>query len=122
MLKQYSYEDQIQNAKDLAEKLVRAGNKQTPAQVKQKIQDLLTRKGYSFDIVSEVLDQMDITRNDEQWNHLIAKQGDKIWSKYQSKFTGSQLHMKVKQALYQKGFPVEVINRFIEEKGQEDGE
>jgi len=30
--------------------------------------------------------------------------------------------MKVKQALYQKGFPVEIINRFIEEKEQEDGE
>ena len=40
VLKQYSYEDQIQNAKDLAEKLVRIGDKQTPAQVKQKIQDL----------------------------------------------------------------------------------
>ena len=90
--------------------------------MKQKIQDLLARKGYSFDIVSEVLDQMDITRNDDEWNDLIAKQGDKIWSKYSSKFTGSQLNMKVKQALYQKGFPVEIINRFIEEKGQEDGE
>ena len=121
VLKQYSYEDQIQNAKDLADKLVRAGDKSTPTQVKQKIQDLLTRKGYSFDIVSEVLDQMDITRNDDEWNDLIEKQGDKIWTKYSSKFTGSQLNMKVKQALYQKGFPVEIINRFIEEKGQEDG-
>ena len=122
VLKQYSYEDQVQNAKDLAEKLIRAGDKSTPAQVKQKIQDLLTRKGYSFDIVSEVLDQMDITRNDDEWINLIEKQGDKIWSKYSSKLTGSQLNMKVKQALYQKGFPVEIINRFIEEKGQEDGE
>jgi len=81
VLKQYSYEEQIQNAKDLAEKLVRTGDKNTPAQVKQKIQDLLMRKGYSFDIVSEVLDQMEITRNDDEWNDLIAKQGDKIWSK-----------------------------------------
>ena len=122
VLKQYSYEEQIQNAKDLAEKLVRTGDKNTPAQVKQKIQDLLMRKGYSFDIVSEVLDQMEITRNDDEWNDLITKQGDKIWSKYSLKLTGSQLNMKVKQALYQKGFPVEIINRFIEEKEQEDGE
>ncbi len=122
VLKQYSYDDQVQNAKDLAEKLIRAGDESTPSQVKQKIQDLLMRKGYSFDIVSVVLDQMDITRNDDEWNDLIAKQGDKIWSKYSSKLTGSQLNMKVKQALYQKGFPVEIINRFIEEKGQEDGE
>jgi len=28
--------------------------------------------------------------------------------------------MKVKQALYQKGFPIEVIDRFIEEKENEE--
>lgn len=122
VLQTYSQEEQVQNALELAEKLVRSGDNSTPAQVKQKIQDLLIRKGYSFTIVSEVLDQLDITRNDDEWSQLIEKQGDKIWSKYSNKFTGRELAMKVKQALYQKGFPVEVINRFIEEKGQEDGE
>lgn len=120
VLKQYSHEDQLANAIDLAEKLVRSGANKTPAQVKQKIQDLLVRKGYSFTIVSEVLDQIDLGRDDEQWQHMIESQGEKIWSKYASKYTGKDLNMKVKQALYQKGFPVDLINRFIEEKEQEE--
>lgn len=123
VLSSYSHEDQLNNALELAEKMVRAGEAKTPAQVKQKIQDLLMRKGYSFSIVSEVLDQIKLTRDDEQWNELIEKQGDKIWSKYAAKFTGGERKMKVKQALYQKGFPTEVIQHYIEMKEQqEDGE
>lgn len=123
VLQQYSHEDQLQNALSLAEKLVRAGDAKTPAQVKQKIQDLLLRKGYTFAIVSEVLDQIELTRDDEEWNELIEKQGDKIWAKFSAKFAGSERNMKVKQALYQKGFPVEVINQYIEQKEQQhDGQ
>ena len=45
VLKEYSHEDQVKNAIELAEKQVRAGEDKTPSQVKQKIQDLLIRKG-----------------------------------------------------------------------------
>ena len=123
VLQQYSHDDQLQNALSLAEKLVRAGDAKTPSQVKQKIQDLLLRNGYSFSIVSEVLDQIELTRDDDEWNELVEKQGDKIWAKFSAKFTGSERNMKVKQALYQKGFPVEVINQYIEQKEQQhDGQ
>lgn len=120
VLGSYTHEDQVKNALDLAEKQIRAGDRKTPSQVKQKIQDLLMRKGYSFTVVSEVLDQIKLERDDEQWQQMLDHQGEKIWSKYANKLTGSQLKMKVKQGLYQKGFPVEVINRFIEEKEHTD--
>ncbi|MEO4055455.1 recombination regulator RecX [Solibacillus sp. CAU 1738] len=119
ILSSYTHEEQVEIALQLAEKEVRAGAKKTPSQVKQKISDLLMRKGYSYTIVNEVLDQIELEREDDEWQHLIEAQGDKIWRKYVAKFTGSELRMKTKQALYQKGFPVEVINRFIEEKENE---
>ena len=101
---------------ELAEKTVKSHAKKTPTQIKQKIQDVLMRKGYSFDIVNEVLDQIELEREDEEWQEIIALQGEKVWKKYVSKFEGKQLELKVKQALYQKGFPVEIIENFIEEK------
>lgn len=116
VLNSYTNDEQIEIALQLAEKEVRAGAKKTPAQIKQKVQDLLLRKGYSYSIVSEVLDQLQLEREDDEWQNLIEAQGEKIWRKYAVKFTGNELHMKIKQALYQKGFPIEVINRFIEEK------
>ena len=119
VLHSYSHEEQVALALELAQKEVRGGARKTPAQIKQKIQDQLMRKGYSFSIVSEVLEQVTLEKDDDEWESLIDGQGEKIWRKYSTKLTGSDLKMKVKQALYQKGFPVEIIQRFIEMKENE---
>ena len=59
-LKSFTYEEQMQLAMQLAEKTVKMNSKKTPTQIKQKIQDVLIRKGYSFEIVNEILDQIRI--------------------------------------------------------------
>lgn len=120
VLSSFSHEEQVEIAMGLAEKEIRAGSKKTPAQVKQKIQDVLMRKGYSFTVVSEVLEKISLAREDDEWEALIELQGEKIWRKYAMKLSGSERNMKVKQALYQKGFPIENINRFIERKESEE--
>jgi len=120
VLATYSFEEQVKLAKQLAEKIVRAESKKTPTQIKTKIQDYLLRKGYAFSIVEEVLSQVEIGQDDDNWQQLLDAQGEKVWKKYVSKYTGYELKMKVKQALYQKGFPIEVIDRFIEEKENEE--
>lgn len=116
VLETFTYEEQLQLAMELAEKTVKANAKKTPTQIKQKVQDTLMRKGYSFDIVNEVLDQIELQREDDEWQELIALQGEKIWKRYVSKYDGKQLELKVKQALYQKGFPLEIIDQFLDEK------
>lgn len=120
VLDSYSHEEQLELAIELAQKEVRAGARKTPAQIKQKIQDQLMRKGYSFSVVSEVLEQITLEKDDDEWESLINGQGKKIWRKYSTKHTGMELHMKVKQALYQKGFPLEIIERFLDFKENEE--
>lgn len=120
VLETFTHEEQLEIALQLAEKEVRAGSRKTPTQLKQKIQDVLMRKGYSFSIVSEVLERIELEREDDEWEELILAQGEKIWRKFSGKLSGTERNLKVKQALYQKGFPIEIINRFIEEKEQEE--
>ena len=120
VLETFTEEEQLEIAMQLAEKEVRAGSRRTPMQLKQKIQDVLMRKGYSFGIVSDVLERIELERKDDEWEELISSQGEKIWRKFASRLSGTERNLKVKQALYQKGFPIEVINRFIEEKEQEE--
>ena len=120
VLETFTEEEQLEIAMQLAEKEVRAGSRRTPMQLKQKIQDVLMRKGYSFGIVSDVLERIELERKDDEWEELISSQGEKIWRKFASRLSGAERNLKVKQALYQKGFPIEVINRFIEEKEQEE--
>lgn len=116
VLEAYTYEEQLKLALEIAQKVARGETKRTPTQMKQKIQDMLMRKGYSFSVVGDVLDRMTFEPVDDEWSTLIATQGEKVWKKFASKYTNYELHMKVKQALYQKGFPIEVIDKFIEEK------
>lgn len=73
-------------------------------------------KGLFFSITNEILDQIKLEREDDDWYELIESQGNKLWSKYASKLTGIDLKMKTKQALYQKGFPIEVIDRFYQRR------
>ena len=116
VLDEFSYEEQLTIASQLAEKVARSEQSKTPAQVKQKIRDNLMRKGYSFDIITEAIAATAIERDEDDWDSMLAKQGDKIWDKYARKSTGYELKMKVKQALYQKGFPSDIIDTFIEQK------
>lgn len=121
-LENFDEQQQLKLAKQLAEKKQKQEASKTPLQQKQKIQDFLIRKGYSFSIIEQVFSTMDFTREDDEWSPLLEKQGEKIWRKYASKVDGYDLRMKVKQALYQKGFPGEVIDEFIDKKEQENEE
>lgn len=120
VLGEFSHDEQLELASELAAKQMRSSNGKTPMQVKQKTQDLLLRKGYSYAVVKEVLAQLTFEQADDEWGELVERQGDKIWRKYAAKFTGHERNNKVKQSLYQKGFPIDVINRFIEQKENEE--
>lgn len=115
----FTYDEQKQLAKELAEKTVKLNSKKTPSQIKQKIQETLIRKGYSFSIVEDVLSEIKLEKEEDEWQDLIELQGEKVWNKYCKKLNGKELHLKVKQSLYQKGFPIEIIVQFIEQKENE---
>ena len=66
------------------------------------------------------LTKFELEREDDEWYELITIQGEKIWNKYVRKYEDKQLELKVKQALYQKGFPLEIIERFIDEKREKE--
>ncbi|GEK34638.1 recombination regulator RecX [Kurthia sibirica] len=116
MLDEFSDEEQLTMALALAQKKADAESRKTPSQVKQKIQEMLMRKGYGFAIIQEVIGKIELIRDEEDWANLIEAQGEKIWRKYSQKYEGYDLKMRVKQGLYQKGFPSDIIEQFIDMK------
>lgn len=116
VLAAYSEEEQLAIARALTEKIINQNDTKTPSQIKQKVQDALQRKGYNFTIISQAIDSFELDKSEEEWEEIIASQGDKIWRKYASKYNDYELRRRVKQALYQKGFPAEHIDLYIEEK------
>ncbi|MFJ7936625.1 recombination regulator RecX [Sporosarcina sp. NPDC096371] len=120
VLESYSEDEQLQIASKLAEKAANANRSVAPAQLKQKIQNALLRKGYSFDIIKQALDSIDFDREDDEWTGITESIGEKAWRRYSSKFSGRNLHNRVKQAMYQKGIPFERIDAFIDKKENEE--
>ncbi|HSP21413.1 MAG TPA: recombination regulator RecX [Planococcus sp. (in: firmicutes)] len=120
VLDSYSEEQQLEVAKGLAEKIAAKESAKTPSQIKQKINDSLMRKGYSYTLIKQAIADLDLEKDEDQWTESVTEQGDKLWHKHSNKLSGRDLKSKVKQGLYQKGFPSEVISEFIEKKEQED--
>ncbi|MBU9674992.1 recombination regulator RecX [Planococcus sp. CP5-4] len=120
VLTNYSEEEQLEVATGLAEKIAAKEQSKTPSQVKQKINDSLMRKGYPYGIIKQAIETLDLERDGDQWLDSVRQQGDKLWRKHESKMSGNDLSRKVKQGLYQKGFPGDVISQYIEEKELED--
>ena len=52
-----------------------------------------------------------------EYDYLV-KQGDKLWRR-NLRFEPKKRNLKVKQSLYQKGFDLDTIQRFITEKEEE---
>lgn len=64
---------------------------------------------------------IDISQDDQQeWESLIMY-GNKAHKRY-SKYTGFEYTQKMKSALYRKGFPIELIERYLDEFQQGIGE
>lgn len=119
-MQEYTEEDQLANAQKLADKVIRSNGKLPPSQVKQKIQSTLSRKGFSFEQINEVLSNSVIERDEDEWSDITSSFGEKAWRRYQSKYDGPELVRRVKQSMYQKGIPLEQIDQFIERKRDEE--
>ncbi|MRH44655.1 recombination regulator RecX [Aquibacillus halophilus] len=111
----YTYEDQFEKATKWLEKKIRSSGKKSFRQQVQSIQQTLMQKGFTQDIIKDVLANIEDEKDDsEEWDAIVY-QGEKLVRKYEKKFEGSELKQKVKATLYRKGFNFELMDRFIDE-------
>lgn len=117
-LQEYSYEAQLETAQKLCVKMVNKNKKDSDLVLKQKIEQMLVRKGYSFEIISDALAETKIDRKDEVMDAL-RYQAEKLERKY-ANYTGYEYEQKMKSALYRKGFAMEQIEMYLSQRPPED--
>lgn len=117
----YKSELQLENAAKHIQKGAKQKAGSSLIEMKRKIEQTLIRKGFPGSIIEEAMRDAVIEKDEEaEWESLVL-QGEKAHRRY-SKYTGYEYAYKMKGALYRKGFPIELIDRFIEEKQTETGE
>lgn len=111
---EYPEEEQVEKAIKAAEKVIKKNSKESQRIVKQKAEQFLLRKGYPFDVIHLALSEAETDKEQDEEMEAIRYQGEKTHRKYRT-FTGFEYSQKMKQALFRKGFPMELIERYLDE-------
>lgn len=117
-LNQYGEEEQVDSAVKLAQKKLKSWSGRSRQEQLQKVRQVLLQQGFSNRILSQVFNTYAIESSEENEWEAINKQGEKALQKYKH-HTGYEQLMKVKQALYRKGFPPDLIDNWVN-KREED--
>jgi regulatory protein len=117
-LKEYTFDEQVETAHSICKKEVAKNKSDSSVVLKQKLEQKLIRKGYSFDIIAEVTSNIELKSDDEVFQAL-QYQAEKLKKKY-SHESGFQYIQKMKAALYRKGFSLEMIEEYLRNTVEED--
>ncbi|GAB4074411.1 recombination regulator RecX [Barrientosiimonas marina] len=115
----YTFAGQYDTALKLALKKRSASHAKSFQQKIQQIQGTLMQKGFTSDVIQAITNELQNERDDDaEWEALI-KQGEKLHRKHQQKYSGAELEQKVKEALYRKGFTLDLIQQFLDDSRAE---
>ncbi|PLR95393.1 recombination regulator RecX [Bacillus sp. T33-2] len=118
-IKEYPEEMQLEKAVQLCSKYAAKNSRDSTRVLKQKLEQMLVRKGYSFGLIQAALNETEIDKPDEDEMLALKHHGDKLHRKYAS-LSGFEQRQKIKQALFRKGFAIEQIDCYLD--GLEDSE
>lgn len=113
-LKEYPLAKQVETATILCEKTIQKNKRDSERILKQKLEQTLVRKGFSFDVISMALEEVELSKEQDEEMDALIFQGEKAHKKY-SKYSGFEYEQKMKQALFRKGFDLDLIERFLNE-------
>lgn len=104
----------VDKAYKIINKKFKSNNKYSAYQFNQKVLIDLVNMGYSRDLINNLLSNFEFCDDD-----LLANEYNKIKNKLSKKYSGYELFNKIKQKLYAKGFDINKINSFMENKRDE---
>lgn len=114
-IENFEEDDQRVLIKKWVDKQSKKTAKESHSSQLRKFYQQLKAKGFSHSAIQSVLDETEGPAEDEEMQAL-HNQAEKLDRKYASKYTGKDYTLKMKQALYQKGFQVQLIDRYLEDQ------
>lgn len=111
-LEQFTIEQQQANATKLVKKLAKRYANQPVRRQEEKIRQGVITQGYSGDVYQLVKETGFPTPDQEGQEELLTREAQKVWRRYQ-RYQGYERELKVKQALYRKGFELDEIDHWL---------
>ncbi|MEH7392464.1 recombination regulator RecX [Bacillus sp. JJ1474] len=113
-MREYSYENEFETALKLCEKFVQKNSKDSSRVMRQKLEQMLYRKGYSMEMIQAAITETDTDKGEDLEMTALRSHAEKAHRKF-SALSDFEYEQKMKQTLYRKGFSIELIEQMIEE-------
>ncbi len=101
-------------ARRTAAKLLRQSGSRSHGALVQRAQQTLMQKGFSRDVIEQAIELEEPEPDEEREDDLLREQASKLW-RQKKQYQGYERRMKVKQALYRKGFDLDAIDHVLDE-------
>ena len=113
-LTEYPFEKERDRAIKLCEKFVQKNTRDSSIVMKQKLEQLLIRKGFPFSTIQAAIAEIQMDKAEDEEMHALRTQAEKAHRKY-GKLAGYEYEQKMKQTLFRKGFAFELIEQVLDE-------
>lgn len=110
----YSEEEQVEEATNLVEKKAKQYKKLSETALKQKLVQVLQQKGYPWSVTEQAIEKASLEKDEDEEREALDLHAAKAHRKY-AKLSGWEYKQKMKQLLYRKGFPIDLIEKWLEE-------
>ncbi|MGP4079798.1 recombination regulator RecX [Pseudalkalibacillus sp. R45] len=110
----YPQDEQIEEATNFVQKKAKQYKKLSENALKQKLAQVLQQKGYPWSVIEQAIEKASLEKDEDEEREALDLQAQKAHRKY-AKFTGWEYKQKMKQFLYRKGFPIELIEEWLSE-------
>ena len=97
---------------EVANKKLRSSSRDSKKMLINKVKNLLARRGFSYEMISEIMAKGDFSSLADQDSQVIQNLASRYWQKYSRQPDSIQVQ-KTKQALFRKGFLMDDINLVI---------
>ena len=114
-LEQYDADQQYEQALKVLKKERRKKAKHAHKKQEEQLKVKLLQQGFESDVINRVFAENQPEFDLEEEAMIFQKQADKLHRKYAKKLSGFDLEMKLKQALFQRGFQQEMIEPYIKD-------
>ena len=114
-LKVFSFDSQLEKAVKWAERSLKRRSRDSYRKRVERLRTALIRQGFANDVITEVLTVVQVHVEDgSEWEALVH-QADKLYRRQCRRYSGYELMNRLKAGLFSRGFPGELIQRYIEE-------
>lgn len=115
-IKIMTFSDQYAIAFTFAQKRADRPKKESIEKQKQQIRASLMQRGFDSDVINEVMQEIELSKDKEAEWEAIKYHGDRMYRRHSKRSSGFELKQKITSALYARGFKSEQINQYIDEK------